>query len=139
MNINSNSGTKKQTSHFVRLAFWVILSVALILGGIKGWRIYQKSMTVYRDANALRGMARVPYSEMDIGSIRGALIGLQGDLDALNNEVEPFLWLAPKLDWIPVYGGDLSNAPSLLEVVDYLTDASTLSLNAAQPVWNIVN
>jgi len=134
-----NSETKRQRKRLIRLASVIILVFILIMGGIKGWRIYQKSMTVYQNANVLRGMAQIPLAEMDIDSVELSLLGLQGDLNDLNGEVESFLWLAPSLGWVPVYGGDLSNAPALLDVADHLVAISISSLQAAKPIWENIN
>ena len=119
----------------------MLLFAVLIVGGIKGWRIYQKSMTVYRNVNALRGVVQISMlgSEIQIESIKSELTSLQRDLNDLNEEVEPFLWLAPNLGWAPVYGGDLSNAPAILKVADHLINASVTSLNAIQPIWDGIN
>ncbi|MDX1377703.1 MAG: DUF4012 domain-containing protein [Anaerolineales bacterium] len=136
MTNESSSDTKSQPTRFIKPTLLAILILALIAVGFKGWHIYQKSMTVYQGVNELRMVARQPVSEMDLEAIEDALTRLQDDLNELNEDVEPFLWLAPSLGWVPVYGGDLSNAPALLEVAEHLVDASVLSLAAARPIWN---
>jgi len=129
-----NSETKKNRTRQIRLVLLVILILVLIIAGFKGWRIYQKSMAVYQGVNNLRGLAQAFIVEMDIDTIEPAMLDLQSELKDLNAEVEPFLWLAPSLGWIPVYGGDMAQAPALIELADHLVDASVISLGAGQPL-----
>ena len=136
---SSNSEIKKNRPRIIRSVSFILLVIVLIIGGIKGWRIYQKSMIVYRGVYALRGMFQTPITEIDIDTVELSLLDLQSDLNDLNSEVEPFLWLAPGLGWVPVYGGDLTQAPMLIELAGHVVDASVISLNAGQPLLNKFN
>lgn len=118
----------------------VLLLIAIVaVAGMKGWRIYQKGMELYGSLTVLRGMAQNPGSLDDLGTITASLTDLQADLDAFQQESKPLLWLAPKLGWVPTYGGDLTNAPVLLELADRLVDASLLALQAGAPVLDAIN
>lgn len=123
----------------LRWLFVILLVTVAAVAGVKGWRIYQQGMVLYDKVIALRGMAQNPVRLDDIGTITASLTGLQADLDAFQQESKPLLWLAPKLGWVPTYGGDLANAPVLLELADHLVDASLLSLQAGAPILNEVN
>jgi hypothetical protein len=136
-----NNKIENRTPGFRRiLRLWpIFLLVVLAIVGIKGWRIYQKGMTVYEDVTALRSMARTPVENMDFTLIASTMIDLQGDLDDFTLEAKPALWLAPRLGWVPTYGGDLANGPKLIELANHLVDASVKSLQAAEPLLNEVN
>ncbi|MCK6540415.1 MAG: DUF4012 domain-containing protein, partial [Anaerolineales bacterium] len=116
-----------------------LLVAALGLAGIKGWRIYQKGLIVYEDATALRGSLRSSLEGMDFKETTSAMTELQGDLDEFAKEARPLLWLAPKLGWVPTYGGDLANAPNLIELADQLIGASIVALEAAEPLLAEIN
>lgn len=117
----------------------LLLLAALGLAGIKAWRIYQKGLIVYEDATALRGSLRSSLEGMDFKETASAMAELQGDLDEFTKEARPLLWLAPKLGWVPTYGGDLANAPTLIELADQLVNASIAALEAAEPLQREIN
>lgn len=123
----------------LRWLFVILLVTVLVVTGVKGCRIYQKGMAVYRGATALRGMVQNPGNLRDPSTLTSSMIDLQNKLDAFEQEAKPALWLAPKLGWIPTYGGDLANAPVLLELADHLVDASILTLQAGTPVLDTIN
>ncbi|MEP0805743.1 MAG: DUF4012 domain-containing protein [Chloroflexota bacterium] len=116
------------------LAFCLL---ALLTGaGLKGWRTYQKGMAVYRSLNALRGNLQNPAS---LPNAAPSLRDLQTKLNDFTREAHPFLRVMPALGWIPVYGGDLENAPRLLELANRLTNASLLTLEAGSPLLSADN
>lgn len=117
----------------------LILVVIVAVAGIKGWRIYQKGMALYGSLTALRGIAQNPGNLADLPALSTSLKDLQGDLDAFQQESKPLLWLAPRFGWVPTYGGDLTNAPVLLELADHLVDASLLALQAGAPTLDVIN
>lgn len=141
MNISNSESGKRSSGWrvFLRWLLLVLLILALATAGIKGWRIYQKGMLVYQDVTALRGMIRNPGSLTDLKTVAESMTDLQSGLDSFEQEAKPLLWLAPKLGWIPTYGGDLASAPALLELADHLVDASLLSLQAGTRILEEVN
>ena len=124
---------------FIRLSLLVLLIAILVLGGIKGWRVYQKGMALYRSLNALRALAKSPVDEMDFGTLDSTMRILQVDFDDFKQEVEPVLWLAPSLGWVPVHGGDIAHSPVVIELADHLIAASIISLQAGGPFLEKVN
>ncbi|MBI4762516.1 MAG: DUF4012 domain-containing protein [Chloroflexota bacterium] len=125
-----------------RILRWslALLLVLLLAGaGVKGWRLYQKGMAVYRSVNALRAALQNPAALTALPALTASVTELQDSLQAFTQEAQPLLWLAPKLGWIPRYGGDLENAPRLLELANRLTNASLLTLEAGSPLLNAVN
>lgn len=124
---------------FLRLLPAVLLLVVFLLAGIKGWRLYRKGMVVYQDAIVLRGMTRSPFDAMEVGTVVAALSDVQRDLDVFTEEAGSLIKLSPHLGWAPTYGGDLANVPNLLELADHLLNASILTLQAAEPLWDEID
>jgi hypothetical protein len=117
---------------WLALAFTLILAIGL--GALKSWKIYERGMLVYHDVTDLRERAKGPIEVRTIQSTIPRLTTLQNDLAAFKAEARPLLWLGPKLDWVPVYGGDLASGPALVEVAERLLNASLLSIEAARPL-----
>lgn len=122
----------------IRRWLWLALALALILalgiGSFKSWKIYERGMLVYHDVTDLRERAKGPIEARTIESTIPRLTTLQSDLAAFKAEARPLLWLGPKLDWVPVYGGDLASAPALVQAAERLLNASLLSIEAARPL-----
>ena len=106
----------------------------LILGGLKARQIYLQGRTVYEDVNRLQGLVGGAMQIKNIEALGPALTVLQHDLSDFKAEVQPVLWLGPRLGWIPVYGGDLASAPELIALAEHLVNASSISYQAAQPL-----
>ncbi|MEW6285013.1 MAG: DUF4012 domain-containing protein [Chloroflexota bacterium] len=133
---------KTRPTNLRRILRWLFAFLLIILlagAGIKGWRTYQKGMEVYRSVNALRATLQNPAAITDPSSLTASVTEVQSNLQDFTQEAQPFLWLAPKLGWIPRYGGDIENAPHLLELTNRLTDASLLALEAGSPLLSMVN
>ncbi len=128
----------KNRPAILRRLWLLLLITALAATGIKTWRIYQSGMSVYRSAAALRASLQNPAILTHPEDAAASLKNLQNDLQTFTQEAQPLLWLAPKLGWIPVYGGDLENAPRLLELANQLTNASLLTLEAGNPLLNVL-
>ncbi len=128
-----------RSQRFIRWLPFIILIAILVIVGIKGWRIYQKGLIVYEDVDTLRALARTPVNEMDLERVASTMTSLQGSLNGFTQEVKPLLWLTSRLDWVPTYGGDLSNASRLIELAERLVDASVSSLQAGLPILEELN
>lgn len=135
----TNSALFGKIQRILRWSLALLLVVLLAGAGIKGWRIYQKGMAAYRSVNALQAALQNPAGLTALPALTAAVTELQDSLQAFTQEAQPLLWLAPKLGWIPVYGGDLENVPRLLELANRLTNASLLTLEAGSPLLNMVN
>jgi len=133
---------KRQThgwQRFLRLLPAFLLIIVLVIGCVKGWHLYQNALIVYEDVTDLQASVRGPTDALDSDVISRQLLELDGDLDAFTQEAKPFLWLSPKLGWIPTYGGDLVYVTDFLELADHLVDASVTSLQAAEPLLDEIN
>ena len=119
----------------------VVLALFLLLvvwGGFKAWRVYNLAVTVWDDANAMRGLG---LSEPSVDAVRqaGPRLGtLSDDFHALRKETEPFLWLGPLFGWVPEYGGDIASARDLVVMADSMLSASDISYQALAPLLDVI-
>jgi hypothetical protein len=149
------------TKRGVWLTLSLLLVIGIGLACLKAWKIYDRGRLVYQDVTCLRHLRQVIQERGNTGSLPGhcsswfpqrlplnqapaevqifdmampALKSLQGDLSTFKQEAQPLLWLSPRLDWVPVYGGDLAAAPALIELVGHMLDAAIYSGDAAGPL-----
>jgi len=139
-NHDAAQARSQKRSAYIRRRIWLaaplLLIIALGLGSFKARQIYTDGMLVYQDVTRLQELVQRP---IEIETLDGAvpvLKTLQGDLSAFKAEAQPLLWLSPYLNWVPSYGHDLASAPALIELAEHLLNASILSYQAAQPLWN---
>ena len=115
------------------------LLLALGLGSFKSWKLYERGKLFYQEVTDLQNHIKAPIQVQTVRSTLPALKTLQNDLDAFKAEVRPLLWLGPKFAWVPVYGNDLASAPALIELAEHLLNASILSLQASQPLLDVLH
>ncbi|MFZ5919770.1 MAG: DUF4012 domain-containing protein [Chloroflexota bacterium] len=120
-----------------RLALFLLFSLfvaAVVLGGLKARKVYDQALVVRQDLEQLQGFAALPANLDQVKQAGTALSTLRRDFDALEAEVEPALWLAPWLDWVPTYGGDLASAQDLFILADSMLATADGAYRAALPV-----
>lgn len=128
---------KSKRPRIKRLVFSAILSLFLLVffaAGVKAYRIYILAEKVKQEALALE--VALP-SSPDLQSLKRTidlLPAMNHDLDLLQVEVEPVLWLGPWLRWVPIYGGDLAQAGSLLDLARHLILSSQETGAALSPI-----
>ena len=138
----NRGGTSQAPTHARRMVKWAGIAFGLLIFfiaaflGWKAWNVYQHVQAVERNANALQTyLSPVPKIEQ-IPEIASKVHGLRGDLDALQAETEPYLWMAAYLGWIPKYGGTISQAKQVLALAQDLTTAADEGLSAVTPAVN---
>lgn len=136
---HAGARTPSRSRRVLWLTVATLLVLVLGLGSFKGWRIYERGRLVYQDIAGLQSLVRAPVEPETMQRAMPALITLQGHLSAFKQEALPVLELAPQLDWIPVYGGDLSSAPALIETAEHLLSASILASEAARPLFDQID
>ncbi|MEW6401068.1 MAG: DUF4012 domain-containing protein [Chloroflexota bacterium] len=112
----------------------IILGVtALILAlflGVKAWGFYRRAQAIEKQVNELETyLSPTPQLEQ-IPEISSKVHNLRTDLDSLQDDAQPYLWLAPYFGWLPKYGGDLSEAEDLLALAQNLITAADEGLTA---------
>ena len=124
---NSPKNTKKRV-------VWALLSILLILLGVKAIRIYGTGILLYADINQLReNIDTVPEID-EIQELAPLLEDFQRDLAGFRHEIDPFLGITPALKWLPAYGCEISASQAFLDTATFLTDASVESYHAGLPL-----
>ncbi len=116
-----------------------LLVTVIALSALKVSAIYQRGVRVYQDVTALQQLLD---SGIEIETVQASvpmLTQLRSDLSSFKEEAGPLLWLAPKLEWLPVYGNDLAAAPDLLELAEHLINTALHGSEAVQPVFNALH
>jgi len=140
----TSAGTERRIfPKLPRRTFWISLCLCLLLalglGAFKAWKVYEQGRLVYGEVTRLRELRRAPPG-IDTLEEAGPVLGdLQTELAEFERQVKPFLWLSPRLGWVPVYGGDLVAAPGLLDLAGHLVDGAVLSTQVAGPLLSEFN
>lgn len=123
-----------------RILKWALILLTLGLaafltwGGFKARNVYDLSMLVWQDASKIRDQASGSPSLETAKAVGPLLAVLHRDFQSLKEEVQPYLWLGPWLDWVPVYGADIASAPDLFDLADSLIASSDRSYQALAPL-----
>lgn len=106
--------------------------VLLILGSVKGWKFYQHLSTIKQKVSLLeKYLSPLPNADQ-IKEVAPLIHDLRNEVDSLSIDATPYLGLTPYLGWIPTYGGDIVQAPDLLEMATGLTIAADEGVQALQ-------
>jgi hypothetical protein len=130
---------KKQKSarrYLIIIPLIVLTLLGLVLiGGLKAWNVYKLAMFVRQDVTHIQELATesTPRAER-VRAVGPALADLRQDFTKLKNETEPFFWIGPWLNWVPVYGGELASIQDLATMADSFLTTVDLSYQAALPL-----
>ena len=125
--------TRRKIVKQTGLIFGSIFLIITAFLGWKTWNLYQQLQAVEIKANALEAYLSPKPDLKKIPEIAGKVHDLRVDLDAVQVEVQPYLWMAPYFDWIPKVGGTLSQAEPLLDLAQNLATAADEGLAAITP------
>ncbi len=111
------------------IALAMLLLAAFVL--VKSIPFVRAAVAVYQDYDALLPVVIArPQELMQPGNLpkwEAALIRTDLDLRALRQEAGSILGVAPLLSWVPYYGGDVAQAPALL---DYAVEVTATAVPA---------
>ena len=110
-----------------------ILLAALVWLGISGVRAANAARLALADIDRLQALAH-DASPAALPAVRGDLAALETHLSTARSAGRPFLWLAPKLGWVPRYGSTLAAAPALLDMGVELAGGGREALDALAPL-----
>jgi hypothetical protein len=134
----ASEGEKTHRRISLRKTLGLILALALLIalgaGAYKARQIYLLAQVVRADLSQLREVAGSPLNPETIQRAGPLLTRSRQDLEAFRGEVEPFLWLGPRLGWVPVYGGDLAASRDILQMGSLLLESADTSLAASAPL-----
>ncbi len=123
----------------VALMLGLLLLVFTLWTGWQGYRLYRQTQVVLRDVSSLKPVLTSLPQAGQIGAVAGQVTTLRQDLSVLQTQAEPFLWLAPYMRWVPTYGGDISQAPKILDMATALVAAADEGLQVVLPVAKTVS
>jgi hypothetical protein len=110
----------------------VVLVLTLFLGW-KAWGMYQHVKAIEQKVDALNAYLDPKPGLEQIPEIADQVHELRVELDDLQGESEPYLWLTPFLGWLPKYGGEINQAEDLLDLAQNLATAADEGLSAVTP------
>lgn len=124
--MRTETGSREDRSRPRRLAVIALLAVVLagsVWLGLRLNRLWRAATAVRTDLNSIESLASDGFGNLEPKEALGMLHETRADLQALHDAAGPFLWLAPRLGWVPRYGPDIEAAPTLLEIALDLTAA----------------
>ena len=110
-----------------------ILLAGLAWLGISGVRAANATRLALADIDRLQALAH-NVAPAALPAARGDLAALEAHLNTVRSAGRPFLWLAPKLGWVPRYGSTLAAAPALLDMGVALVGGGREALDALAPL-----
>lgn len=123
---------RKNTRWIVATSGLFIVFLAAFFGW-KAWNLYQHVQAIEIKAKALESYLTPKPDLKKIPEIAGKVHELRVDLDALEVEAQPYLWITPYLGWVPKYGGTLNQAEPVLTLAQNLASAADEGLAAISP------
>jgi hypothetical protein len=131
---NTNRGVAKGAAvKKIALAFTAALLLILGFLGWKAYGLYQHAQVIQQKAEALEARLSPRPSLEQLPEIATQVRDLRGEIETLQAEAAPYLWMAKYCGWIPTYGGTLAQAEDLLTYAQNLTAAADDGLAALSP------
>jgi hypothetical protein len=115
------------------LAAGLLLLLLTVFLGWQAWRLSARALSVEQKLAVLdKSLEPAPKLEQ-LPEISTRVRELHLEVDALQAEAAPYLWLVPSLGWIPGQGGTLCQAGDLLAMTQALVTAADEGLTALGP------
>ena len=113
----------------------LVMTVTLLATGLwRGWSLFQRAQFIKNQAEEIIVLSN-SFSDMDkIPELGERVSQLRSDLALFQRDTVPLLSFSPYLGWIPVYGGDLMQAPNLMEMVVQISIAGDEVLQVISPL-----
>ena len=127
------SAQSSRVGRFLTAGIFLALGVLALIAYAKVSALVEHASAVREDLSALQASLEEQQGIEQIATIGPQVLQLRTDLDALQAEAAPLLWLAPAFGWIPTYGGDIAQAPDLLQLASGLTVAADEGIRAVGP------
>lgn len=124
---------------YLLIPLLLIVALALVWGGIKARRVYVLGENLRQDIAQARSLLGNSPMLDTIESAGPLLESVGNDLDALDDELEGVWGVINKLGWVPVYGGDLTAAQTLMDMAQHLVGSAEETYQAVQPIIRFVD
>lgn len=108
---------RSRTSSVRGLVLPVLLILVMLLV-IWGVRVVGALNSLQADMQNLQGTTPETVLTSPSAQMDGILTRTARDLQELRSSVGPLIYVLPALGWLPRYGGDLANAPAILDLAD---------------------
>jgi LysM repeat protein len=115
-----------------------ILLVGMILLSAKAWRIYREVRMFQGDLDQIIGLISTTPDIASFGQAEPLLSNSRQHLALLKSDVGPILWAGKYLAWVPRYGGDLTQAGTLLDFASGLLATADETARGIAPLWQKV-
>lgn len=128
----------------MKLKTWLLAGFLLALLALVGWlgwsavRAATQARAALATLDRLQAAAAAPSLDA-VPVLREDLVKLEAQLRGAQQSARPFLWLAPKLGWLPRYGADVAAAPALLEMAVQVSAAGRGAVDALMPALEVVS
>ncbi len=109
------------------------IAILLVWAGVSGWRILQRVRSVEQNSQVLLDFTKSFSDPAELEKAGRAISSMRTDLQSLQSEAGWLLDAAPYLGFLPKYGGDISQAPQLLEMGLQLSIAGDEAYKAIEP------
>jgi len=132
--LDAQKGNRKRV---FRALVGIIIIGFLIAGGRKVFRIYEKGKPVFQDLIQLKEIIDSSPGIDELKEVGPMFEPLQDGLGDFRQEVEPLLWIAPYLNWVPKYGCELASSQFMLDLAASLTDLGVEGYQASLPLLQV--
>jgi hypothetical protein len=105
----------------------------------KAQRIIELVRLLRQDVRSAQQMELSPALMKNTEIIEQSLGNIDQHLHAFDAEVRPYLWITRSLGWLPVYGGDLENSETLLNMALALNQGVQNTYEGVAPFMNLLN
>ena len=119
-----------------QLALVIVLFVLVALIawlGVSGWRAASQARLALADLDRLQAALADPQVAA-VPTVAADLAALEAHLVATRSAARPFLWVAPRLGWLPRVGEEAVAAPVLLDMAVEVAGAGRQAVDALAPV-----
>jgi len=116
------------------------LVLLLLAAAYLGWSAYRaatQARLALADLRQLQALVENPKPDA-LPTLRESLAGLEAHLTATQAAARPFLWIAPRLGWLPEVGPTVRDAPALLAMAIELAGGGRQALDALLPVSDLL-
>ncbi len=122
---------------WVLLGFLLVLLAAFAWLGAAGYRTAANARLALADLDRLQAATDGP-SLAALPAVQADLAALEAHLVAVQAYGRPFLWLAPRLGWLPGFGREAVAAPALLEMAVQAAAAGRGAVDALAPLAGLL-
>lgn len=123
---------------------WLLVGLLVALLAVASWlgwsavRAATQARAAFATLDRLQSAAAAPSLDA-VPALRGDLAALETQLRNAQHAARPFLWLAPRLRWLPKVGDDAAAAPALLEMAVQAATAGRQAVDALLPALQVVS